>query len=238
MKNFLIKERCLVISPHSDDEAFGCAGTMAKWKAMGAEIYVIVVSVGDVKHYSDNETSLVSGQTRLEEFEAAMKFLKVDDHEVIFKDTETHLRLDAMPRRDLVSIFERDCRLAIDKIKPSILILPAVSYNQDHEAIFRAGFTACRPHLPSVKPFQQIVLSCDNPSISWSLDREKFHPNFYVDISDYLDTKLKAVSFYKSQAKPRIHHASIENIECLARVRGREISVEAAEAFMCHRFAI
>ncbi len=238
MKNFLQGERCLVISPHSDDEAFGCAGTMAKWKAMGAEIYVIVVSVGDVKHYTDQDASLVSGQTRLEEFESAMKYLKVDDYEVIFKDTETHLRLDAMPRRDLVSIFERDCRLAIDKIKPNILILPAVSYNQDHEAIFRAGFTACRPHLPSVKPFQQIVLSCDNPSISWSLDREKFHPNFYVDISDYLDTKLKAVSYYKSQAKPRIHHASIENIEWLARVRGREISVEAAEAFMCHRFCI
>ncbi len=238
MKNFLQGERCLVISPHSDDEAFGCAGTMAKWKAMGAEIYVIVVSVGDVKHYTDQDASLVSGQTRLEEFESAMKYLKVDDYEVIFKDTETHLRLDAMPRRDLVSIFERDCRLAIDKIKPNILILPAVSYNQDHEAIFRAGFTACRPHLPSVKPFQQIVLSCDNPSISWSLDREKFHPNFYVDISDYLDTKLKAVSYYKSQAKPRIHHASIENIEWLARVRGREISVEAAEAFMCHRFTI
>ena len=238
MKNFLADERCLVISPHSDDEAFGCAGTMAKWKAQGCEIYVIVVSVGDVKHYTDSDASLVSGQTRLEEFESAMKYLKVDDYEVIFKDTETHLRLDAMPRRDLVSIFERDCRLAIDKIKPTILILPAVSYNQDHEAIFRAGFTACRPHLPTVKPFQQIVLSCDNPSISWSLDREKFHPNFYVDISDYLDTKLKAVSYYKSQAKPRIHHASIENIEWLARVRGREISVEAAEAFMCHRFTM
>ena len=238
MINFFKGERCLVISPHSDDEAFGCAGTMAKWKAQGAEIYVIVVSVGDVKHYTDNEASLVSGQTRYDEFEAAMKYLHVDDYEVLFKDTETHLRLDALPRRDLVSLFERDCRLAIDKIKPTILILPAVSYNQDHEAVFRAGFTACRPHLPTVKPFQQIVLSCDNPSISWSLDREKFHPNFYVDISDYLDTKLKAVSYYKSQSKPRIHHASIENIEWLARVRGREISVEAAEAFMCHRFTV
>jgi N-acetylglucosamine malate deacetylase 1 len=238
MINFLKGERCLVLSPHSDDEAFGCAGTIAKWKAMGVEVYVVVVSVGDVQHYTDQAVSLVGGQTRYDEFEAAMKFLKVDDYEVIFKDTETHLRLDAMPRRDLVSIFERDCRLAIDKIKPNILILPAVSYNQDHEAVFRAGFTASRPHLPEVKPFQQIVLSCDNPSISWSLDREKFHPNFYVDISDYLDTKLKAVSHYKSQAKPRIHHASVENIEWLARVRGREISVEAAEAFMCHRFTI
>jgi LmbE family N-acetylglucosaminyl deacetylase len=89
-----------------------------------------------------------------------------------------------------------------------------------------------------VKPFQKIVLSCDNPAISWSLEREKFHPNFYIDISDYLDKKIKAISFHKSQMKPSIHHASIENIEHLAKVRGREISVEAAEAFMCHRFVM
>jgi len=123
-------------------------------------------------------------------------------------------------------------------VKPSIIILPAFSYNQDHEVVFRAGFTATRPHLPQVKPFQKIVLSCDNPSISWSLEREKFHPNFYVDITDYLDKKIKAISFHKSQMKPSIHHASVENIEMLARVRGREISVEAAEAFMCHRMVI
>ena len=103
MKNFLADERCLVISPHSDDEAFGCAGTMAKWKAMGAQIYVIVVSVGDVKHYTDSDASLVSGQTRLEEFESAMEFLKVDDYEVIFKDTETHFRLDPIPLYPLIS---------------------------------------------------------------------------------------------------------------------------------------
>ena len=117
-------------------------------------------------------------------------------------------------------------------------ILPAASYNQDHEAVFRAGFTACRPHLPEVKPFQQLVLSCDNPAISWSLEREKFHPNFYVDITSYLAKKLEAVALHRSQLKPSVHHASPENIEYLARVRGREISVEAAEAFMCHRFVL
>ena len=40
------------------------------------------------------------------------------------------------------------------------------------------------------------------------------------------------------QLKPSPHHASLESVEYLARVRGREISVEAAEAFMCHRFVI
>lgn len=238
MDSFLKKQRLLVLAPHADDEVFGCGGTIAKMKDIGAEVYVLVVSVGDVLHYSAKSQEMISGDTRYAEFEGAMKFLKVDDYEVIFNDSKMHLRLDAIPRRDLVDYFERGCKLAIDKIKPTMIILPAASYNQDHEAVFRAGFTACRPHLPDVKPFQKIVLSCDNPAISWSLEREKFHPNFYVDISDYLDKKLKAVSFHKSQMKPSIHHASIENIEYLAKVRGREISVDAAEAFMCHRFVI
>ena len=232
------KQRCLVIAPHPDDEAYGCAGTMAKLKAEGSEVFVIAVSAGDVHHYNVDRYSFVTGKTRLEEFEAAMKTLKVDDYELIYNDSEIHLKLDAMPLKELISLFEKDCRLAIDKIKPTMVILPAVSYNQDHEAVFRAGFTACRPSLPDIKPFQKIVLSCDNPAISWSLEREKFHPNFYVDITDFLDTKLKAVSCYKSQVRSRLHHASLENIEYLARVRGREVSVEAAEAFMVHRLLV
>ena len=233
--NFLGKQRCLVIAPHPDDEAFGCGGTMAKLKAEGSEVFVIAVSAGDVHHYNVQKYSFVTGKTRQEEFEAAMKLLKADDYELIYNDSEIHLKLDALPLKELISLFEKDCRLSIDRVKPTMVILPAISYNQDHEAVFRAGFTACRPSLPDVKSFQKIVLSCDNPAISWSLEREKFHPNFYVDISDHLDKKLKIVSCYKSQVRSRLHHASLENIEWLARVRGREVSVEAAEAFMVHR---
>ena len=236
MEELLGKQRCLVLAPHPDDESYGCAGTLAKLKAEGSEVFVVAVSAGDVHHYNTKKYSFVTGKTRLEEFEAAMKTLQVDDYELVYNDSEIHLKLDAMPLKELISLFEKGCRLAIDKIKPTMVILPAVSYNQDHEAVFRAGFTACRPSLPEVKPFQKLVLSCDNPAISWSLEREKFHPNFYVDITDYLETKLKAVSCYHSQVRSRLHHASLENIEWLARVRGREVSVEAAEAFMVHRF--
>ena len=236
MEDFLKKQRALIIAPHADDEVFGCGGTIAKMKKIGAEVFVIVVSIGDVLHYTTKSLELVPGDIRYKEFVDVMKFLEVDDSELIYRDTNIHLKLDILPRKELINLFEKDCRLSIDRIKPTMIILPAVSYNQDHEAVFRAGFTACRPHLPDIKPFQKIVLSCDNPAISWSLEREKFHPNFYVDISKYLDKKIKAAAIYKSQLKPSIHHASLENIEWLAKVRGREISTEAAEAFMCHRF--
>lgn len=236
MDDFLRNQRLLVIAPHADDEVFGCGGTIAKAKALGSEVYVVCVSVADTRHYLPDGLRLVTGKQRAEEFAEAMRTLAVDDYEVLFQDEEHHLRLDSIPRRELIELFEHKGRLAMDKVRPTIVALPAISYNQDHEAVFKAGFTACRPHLPEVKAHPRVVLSYDNPAISWSLEREKFHPNFYVDISDFLELKMRAVACHASQLKPRTHHASLENVEWLARVRGREISVEAAEAFMCHRY--
>lgn len=232
------KQRCLVIAPHPDDETFGCAGTMARLKAEGSEVFVLAVSAGDLQHYNVKKYSFVSGQTRHEEFETAMKIIGVDDYELVYNDSEIHLKLDALPLKQLIHLFEKEARLSIDRIKPTMVILPAISYNQDHEAVFRAGFTACRPHLPDIKPFQKIVLSCEYPALSWSLEREKFHPNLYVDITDHIATKIKALACYKSQVRSQIHHCSLENVEWIARVRGREVSVEAAEAFMVHRFLV
>lgn len=234
---FLSKQRMLVIAPHADDECFGCAGTMARIKHLGGEVYCIVCSVGDLKHY-DGKTGQVSGSTREAELASVMQYLQVDDWEVLYRDEQTHLRLDAIPRRDLVAQFERDCKLALDKVKPTMLAIPVSSYNQDHDAVFRAAWTACRPGVPSIKPFQPIVLGYDNTSLFWSLEREKFHPNFYIDISDFLEHKLTALSMHKSQMRDAIHHSSVQNVEYISRVRGREVSVEAAEGYMVFRHVL
>jgi LmbE family N-acetylglucosaminyl deacetylase len=257
--------RVLVLAPHADDETFGCGGLIAKVKAEGGEVFVIVASIADLDHYGvmqdalprvdgtmiparkralvDTEDraadatrgtrTLVAGALRAQELAQAMTLLRVDGYEVLFTDSESHLRLDAIPRRDLIAHIERDARYAIDKIEPTVVILPEISYNQDHEALFKAGFTACRPHLPDHKPFVQIVLSCDAPQLGWTV--KAFHPNFYVDITPHLDTKLRAHACHRSQLKPPPHHSSLENLERLARLRGAEVSVEAAEAYRCHR---
>lgn len=234
---FLAKQRLLVIAPHADDECFGCAGTIARIKALGGEVYVICCSVGDLKHY-DGKIDIVTAGTREEEFSAVMRFLKVDDWDILYRDAESHLRLDAVPRRDLIAKFERESKLALDRLCPTMLAIPVSSYNQDHDAVFRAAFTAARPHVPSIKPFQRIVLGYDNTSLFWSLEREKFHPNYYVDVSNYLDIKLQALSMYASQMRDAIHHSSVQNVEFIARVRGREVSVEAAEGYMVFRHVL
>ena len=235
--DFLAAQRLLVVSPHADDESFGCAGTMAKIKKLGGEVYVLVMSVGDLRRYDDSN-SVVTGETRAGEFKQVAEYLDIDGYDIAYTDTERHLRLDAMPQRDLIATIENGTSVSLDKINPTMVALPAVSYNQDHVATFRAGFTACRPHDPEVKSFPSIVLSYDNQTLFWNVDYDKFHPNLYVDISGFLDVKMKALSLHASQLRHSPHHCAIENMEFLARTRGHEISVAAAEAFVCHRITL
>jgi LmbE family N-acetylglucosaminyl deacetylase len=200
----------------------------------GGEVYAIVVSVGDMRHYKAEDAE-VAGETREAELRAAMDMLKVDGYEILFRDTQTHLRLDAVPRRDLIALLERDAHYAIDKIRPTAIVLPHPSYNQDHEAVFKAGFAACRPHLRADKPFINMVLACDAAQLGWG---DGFRPDLYVDISEHLTVKLDALACHRSQLRRYPDPGSIKNVEHLARLRGANIAVDAAEAFECHRVVL
>lgn len=233
LEEFLSNQRLLVISPHADDETAGAGGLMTRVKQAGGEVFVMVLTVGDLQHYDSKEGKTLASQ-RATELSKAMETLGVDDWEICFEDNKLHLRLDHFPRRDIVSRIERDSKLAIDRIKPTILALPAPSFNQDHEILYKAGITAARPHLASLKPFQRMVLTMDAPQLAWG--SYAFRPNFYVDISECLETKIKAFECHKSQLRPDPHQGGTEALRMLAYSRGREISVQAAEAFECMRF--
>jgi LmbE family N-acetylglucosaminyl deacetylase len=59
-----------------------------------------------------------------------------------------------------------------------------------------------------------------------------------VDISKYINKKIQAISIYKTQLRLHIHQHSKETIVALATLRGREVAVESAEAYVCYRFVI
>ncbi|MDO5752141.1 PIG-L deacetylase family protein [Arthrobacter sp.] len=236
---FLSGQRVLVVSPHADDETYGCAGTIARIKSLGGEAFVLLGSLGGVDHYgsaSRGETMhRVSANTRLDEFNTAMGLLKVDDWDVMFPQESMHLALDTVPRKDLVRIIERDSRLSVQNIQPTMLLIPSISYNQDHEALFRACMTASRPGLRTERHFIPHVLAYDNTSLFWSPEHERFHPNFYIDVSEFLDVKLNALRAHASQIRGPLFHGSPEGLDLQTQLRGREISVHAAEGFVTHR---
>lgn len=234
---FLKEQRLLIVSPHADDETAGAGGLAIRVKEAGGQVFVMVASVGDLDHF-DQTGKKVHGSTRRDELADAMKTLGVDDWEILFEDNDLHLRLETLPRRDLIDQIERKGRLSTEKTRPTMVVLPAPSYNQDHEAIFRAGITACRPHLATMKAFQRVVLIADAPQLAWNADQGVFTPNFYVDISHCLDRKLQAFSCHRSQMRPDPHQGGAQALRLLAEWRGREISVKAAEAFQCYRFVL
>ena len=166
---FLSRQRVLVISPHADDETYGCAGTIARIKDLGGQVYVSLISVGSLDHYAANSDGSamrrVTSTTRLREFSEVMKLLKVDDWEVVYTDDAVHLALDTVPRKELVRLIERDARLSIEKVEPTLMLIPASSYNQDHEALFRACITATRPGVRSQRHLVPYVLAYDNTSL-------------------------------------------------------------------------
>jgi LmbE family N-acetylglucosaminyl deacetylase len=247
---FLSRQRLLVITPHSDDETYGCAGTIARVKALGGEVYVVLVSIADVAQYgaapaaenaadgaaySAPAKAVVTGQTRLTEFESVMKLLGVDDWDVLFTDERTHLALDTLPRKEIVRLLEADGRLAIDAVRPTMVLIPASSYNQDHEALYRACVTATRPGVPGGKHTVPFVLAYDNTSLFWVPEQSRFHPTVYVDVSDFLAVKLDAMRLHASQLREPLYHGSLEGLELATKMRGREVGVAAAEGFVLLR---
>lgn len=236
-RQFLSRQRLLVVAPHADDETAGAGGLMARVKEAGGKAFVMVMSTGDLLHF-DASGKKTKKKTRRDELGAAMRTLGVDDWEIVFEDDRLHLRLETLPRRDLTNQIERAARLSTEKVKPTMIVLPAPSYNQDHEAVYKAGLTACRPHLAAMKAFQRFVLVADAPQLSWG-GAHPFRPNFYVDITGRcLDLKLKAFACHASQVRPEPSQAGVGAIRHLAESRGREISVSAAEAFECRRFMV
>ena len=65
--------------------------------------------------------------------------------------------------------------------------------------------------------------------------QNEFIPNAYVDISEQLDGKLRAMKYYASQMEEFPAARSLEAIEALARFRGAVMNRRAAEAFMLVR---
>ena len=132
-----------------------------------------------------------------------MKFLKVDGYEVLFGDDASHERLDTVPQRELIERIEYAAALSLEKLRPSMVLLPARSFNQDHVATFRACMAATRPASAGARHLVPYVLAYDNTTAFWAAPDEWFVPNVFVDISEYVDTKVEAVRRYRSQLRRR-----------------------------------
>jgi len=116
----------LVIAPHSDDETFGCGGTLALLRQKACHIKVVIMtdgSQGDPLGYSHGDVV----NCRQRESIAALKLLGIDDI-VFLGEADGHFRYTPTIAEQLTSI--------LDSFVADWLFIPSVlDYHRDHIAI-------------------------------------------------------------------------------------------------------
>ena len=103
--------------------------------------------------------------------------------------------------------------------------------NRDHELLFKALLVATRPTEEAIEG----IYSFDTASSTeWAYPRS-FVPDMWVDISETLDTKLKAMACYRTETRAYPHPRSLQGLDYRARAWGNQSCLEAAEVFMTIR---
>ena len=118
-------------------------------------------------------------------------------------------------------------------IKPDIVYLPnRGDVHTDHHIVFQAAYSCTKSFR---YPFIKRVLMYETLSeteFAPALPENAFLPNSFVDISNYIDKKLKIMQAYSSELMESPNPRSLELIRLFAKFRGSRIGAEYAEAFM------
>ena len=100
-----------------------------------------------------------------------------------------NLYIESLPDRFIseglstISVLEK----YVEMLNPDIVFMPTGNdTHQDHRATFNAGLVGCR--------LVKQVYAYETPSTS-----RNFVPNYFVDITEYVDLKIKAVKIHTSQ---------------------------------------
>jgi LmbE family N-acetylglucosaminyl deacetylase len=226
-------KRVLGVAAHSDDLEYIAGGSMAKWAAEGAEVYILILTAGE-KGTNDAETS--PEQLRLirrQEQQAAADILGIK--KVFFAEYgDGTLEANLNVKRDITRI--------IRTVRPDTVITwdPAMAYcvarrfinHPDHiaagQATLAAVFPLCRDPLSFPELLQEEKLAPCNVNTVLLFNFET--TNCFVDITNTLSTKISARDAHKSQAQ--FPADSPCDITTVAKDFGRRYGVRRAEAFI------
>jgi N-acetylglucosamine malate deacetylase 1 len=217
----------VVVAPHPDDEVLGCGATIARHKAAGDKVLVVIATnayYGAPELYSRRDVSRVRKEAK-----EAHRILGV--HETIFMDFPAPA-LNAFPMYKISNAFQE----IFNSYKPSILYLPfSGDLHFDHKVVYSAALVAGRPQ--GENRIANIYCYETLSETEWAprQGNNVFSPNHFVDVTDFLDKKINAFKCYKSQIKIFPHLRSVEALTALASYRGSTAGLSKAEAFEVER---
>lgn len=216
----------IVISAHPDDETLGVGGTILKHIANGDNVYwLIVTNVFENQGFSKERVE--SRQLEISKVEKMFGFKETFNLNYPTMTLSSSSLIKMVP--DISSVFS--------EVKPEIIYtLNRSDAHSDHRVIFDAVMACTKSfRYPFIK--QILMYECiSETEFAPALAEKAFLPNYFVDITNYIDKKNEIMKVFESEIAEHPFPRSLENIKALAHFRGASVGVNYAEAFQLLKY--
>lgn len=235
---FHIPDRKIVLSflAHPDDAEVLCAGTLIRLADAGWDVHIATATAGDCGSATLPAHEIAS--IRRNEAAAAAKCIGATYH--------------CLEERDVNVVFDRAAyRKAIDlfrQVAPSLVFThPRHDYMLHHEqvhllargAAFHSSVLDHAPPAMVTGPAATRLYYCDPEEARDPYTGEPARASVWINVTSVMTRKIEMLACHASQREwLRSHHGMDEYIDAMKQhsaIRGREIGVEYAEAFVQHQ---
>jgi LmbE family N-acetylglucosaminyl deacetylase len=225
----------LAFMAHPDDAEFLCAGTLARLAEAGWKVHIATAAPGDCGTATENRWDISSRRTReaadaASRIGAAYHCLDERDGFVVYDKPSLGKTYDLFRRVAPALVFTHAPKDYMPDHEQASLLARAASflYAGPNASAFPVLEGSCVPYLYYCDPVEAI-----DPL------GQPIEPTTWVDITAQLAKKTEMLACHASQRDWLMaHHGMDEYLESMKRhvaMRGRQIGVAAAEAFVQHR---
>lgn len=216
----------IVISAHPDDETLGVGGTILRHVANGDNVYwLIVTNIFEQQGFSKEKVE--SRQVEIRQVEKLFG---------IYKTFLLNYPTMTLSSSSLISMVPVISSIFLE-VKPEIIYtLNRSDAHSDHRVIFDAVMACSKSfRYPFIK--QILMYECiSETEFAPALSEKAFLPNYFVDITNFLETKNEIMKVFDSEIGEHPFPRSFENIKALAHFRGASVGVKYAEAFQLLKY--
>ncbi len=194
--------RAMVIMAHPDDPEFFSGGLIALWCAAGVEVIYLILTNGNKGSDDPTFTPEKLVAVRQQEQRAAAAILGVKEV-IFFDEPDGELQPTLNLRQRIVAEIRRFRPEAIITLDPTRYFYQGMYINHaDHRAAGEVTIDAVFPAARNRMYHPELLFDGLEPhAVKEVYLAGSLQPNRWVDITAFLDTKLKAILCHASQIK-------------------------------------
>lgn len=201
MTNTYIPERAMFIYAHPDDIEFGVAGTAALWAKHGSQVTYVVITDGNVGSHETGMTAEKLAKIRRAEQTAAAELVGAS---CVFLGYHDGLLEPTMElRKKLVRLIRQYQPNVVVCGDPTLFFPNGDNYinHPDHRAAAQVALDAVFPAAEMHLLYPDLDAEGLQPhKVNYIyISRPQHGPNYYVDITETIDSKIAALRQHVSQ---------------------------------------